>query len=206
MKSMRPTHLLRAVLAVLALSAVFAGTASASPVWKFNGTELSGTETIVGGALESSLTIPGMTTTCNHFLYTVKISNSAGTGKGEVTELPLFECHTNTVCTVEAIKAEKLPWGAHLTVLANKNYLVIEGIRVSITYGGKGCSVGGLTVPITGTAGGLLDNSTETATFSPSTFSATGTALKFGSNNVEWNGLFPTEAFEWHREQALTVS
>ncbi|MBS1890282.1 MAG: hypothetical protein JST59_03250 [Actinobacteria bacterium] len=194
------------MLVTLMLSAVFAGTASASPAWKFNGTELSGTETIVGAAIESSLTIPGMTTTCNHFLYALKISNSGGTGKGEVTEVPLFECHTNTVCTVEAIKAEKLPWSSHLTTVAGKSYIVIEGIRVSILYGGKGCAVGGLTVPITGTAGGLIDNSTETATFSPSSFSATGTALKFGSNSVEWNGVFPTEAFEWHREQALSVS
>ncbi|HXF32689.1 MAG TPA: hypothetical protein VN522_14330 [Solirubrobacterales bacterium] len=206
MKGTKPAKLLRAAVVALVLSAVFAGSAGASPVWKFNGTELSGTEKIVGAAVSSSLTIPGMTTTCGHFLYTVKISNSAGTGKGEVTELPLFECGTNTVCTVETITAEKFPWPAHLTTVASKNYLVIEGVRVSIKYGGKGCSVGGLTVPITGTAGGLLDNTTESATFSPTTFSATGTALKFGSNTVEWNGLFPTEAFEWHREQALSVS
>jgi hypothetical protein len=205
MKRRKSILLLGALVAVLA-SAVFAGPASAAPTWKFNGTELSGTETIVGGAVESSMTIPGMTTTCKNFLYTVKISNSAGTGKGEVVELPLYECTTNTVCTVTAIKGEKFPWAAHLVAVTGKNYMVIEGVRVSISYAGKGCSVGGLTVPITGTAGGLLDNATETATFNPTTFTATGTQLKFGSNNVEWKGLFPTEAFEWHREQALTVS
>jgi hypothetical protein len=195
-----------AVMIVAALSAVTAASASASPAWRFNGTELSGTETIVGAAIESSLTIPGMTTTCNHFLYRLNISNSGGTGKGEVTELPLFECHTNTKCTVGAIQAEKLPWPAHLTTVAGKNYIVIENIRVGILYGGAGCAVAELTVPITGSAGGLVENSTETATFSPTTFSATGTSLKFGSNKVEWNGLFPTEAFQWHREQALSVS
>jgi hypothetical protein len=205
MKRRKSILLLAALMAVL-VSAVFAGPASAAPSWKFNGTELTGTETIVGAAVESSMTIPGMTTTCNHFLYTVKISNSAGTGKGEVTELPLFECTTNTVCTVEAIQAEKFPWASHLVAIAGKNYLVIENVRVSITYGGSSCAMGGLTIPITGTAGGLLDNATETATFSPTTFTATGTKLKFGANNVEWKGTFPTEAFEWHREQALTVS
>lgn len=197
---------LKGALVAAIVSAVFAGSALAAPAWKLNGTELSGSETVVGAAIASSMTIPGMTTTCNHFLYTLKINNSGGTGKGEVTELPLYECSTNTVCVVSAIKAEKFPWASHLVTVSGKNYIVIENIRVSITYSGKGCAVGGLTVPITGSAGGLIDNTTETATFSPTSFSATGTALKFGSNNVEWKGTFPTEAFEWHREQALTVS
>src|SRR3954454_8747218 len=90
-------------LALMAIGAVMATAAVASPTWKFNGTELSGTEKIVGAATESSMTIPGMKTTCEHFLYGIEISNASGVGKGSVTEVPLYNCHTNVaVCTVEA--------------------------------------------------------------------------------------------------------
>ncbi len=61
-------------------------------------------------------------------------------------------------------------------------------------------------VAVTGTAGGLLDNTTETATFDAASFSATGAKLTALSTSIEWKGMFPTEAFEWHRGQALTVS
>lgn len=193
-------------LVALAMSAVFAAGASAAQ-WKFNGTTLSGSETIVGAAVSSSLTVPGMTTTCDHFLYTLSINNSGGTGQGQVQELPLFECHTNTeVCTVEAIAAENLPWSSHLTTVSGKNYLFIEGIRVSILYGGEECALGETVVPVTGTAGGLLDNATESATFNNESFSATGAKLKVGATAIEWKGVFPTEGFEWHRQESLSVS
>ena len=53
-------------------------------------------EVTLGGALDSTLTIPGLTTKCANFLYKVSIKNEAGTGKGEVTELPLYECTTDS--------------------------------------------------------------------------------------------------------------
>src|SRR5581483_4684685 len=90
-----------AVLAVMALASTsLAGTASAS-VWKFNGTELTGTatETVVGAAIASKLTIPGATTECEHFLYNSKVKNEGGAGKGEITELPLYECKASGSCT-----------------------------------------------------------------------------------------------------------
>ena len=59
---------------------------------------------------------------------------------------------------------------------------------------------------VTGSAGGVLDNETESATFSPSSFKATGTRLEVAGGEVEWNGFFPSEGFQWHREQALSVS
>src|ERR1700739_971144 len=100
---LRKSIFLLAAVAALALGA--AGTASAAPVWKFNATELTGKETIVGAAISSSLTVPGATTECKHFLYNMKISNSAGKGTGEITELPLFECSTsNPACKVGAIE------------------------------------------------------------------------------------------------------
>lgn len=202
----RRTFLWVAMVAMV-VSAFAAASANASPSWKFNGTALSGTESLVGAAVSSSLTVPGMTTTCEHFLYSLSIKNTAGTGQAEVTELPLFECHTSTpVCTVEAIQAEKLPWPAHLTTVAGKNYLFVENVRVSILYGGEECAMGGTLVPVTGTAGGLLDNATESATFNAASFSATGAKLKVGASAIEWNGVFPTEAFQWHRTEALSVS
>jgi len=198
--------LLRGVLAALMLSAVFAASASANN-WKFEGKELTGSEVILGGAFESSLTIPGLTTKCENFLYKLTIKNEGGAGKGEVTELPLYNCTTSSKnCAVAAIKAEKLPWAAHTTAVSSTNYIVIEGVRVSILYSGELCALDETTAIVTGSAGGRIDNTAETATFDAASFSATGTALKALGSTIEWNGVFPTEAFQWHRNEALSVS
>lgn len=193
-----------ACMVALALSATAAATANAAPPWKFNGTELTGKETIVGAALSSKLTVPGATTECKHFLYNMKIWNTSGTGKGEITELPLFECVASGACTVESIEAENLPWQTHLETIAGKgDYLYIEGIKVAITYGGALCALDETTLVVKGTAGGLIENSAQTATFDKATFEATGAVLKEGGTTIEWQGVFPTEAFETHREQTL---
>lgn len=200
--------LMRGVVAALLASAVFAASAGASPNWKFEGTELTGSETVVGAALDSKLTVPGLTTKCANFLYKLKIENSGGTGKGSLTELPLYECTTDSpeVCTVKTITPETLPWPSKLTTVTTSNYIVIEGVKVSIVYAGKECVLGGLTVKVTGTAGGKIDNTAETATFDASSFSATKTKLTALGSAVQWEGVFPTEGFEWHRNQALSVS
>lgn len=196
--------LLLALVAALVLGV--AASASASPAWLFNGSELSGSETIVGAATSSSMTVPGATTTCQHFLYNMKISNSGGKGKGEITELPLFECSTNTTCSVSSVEAEHLPWPTHLTTVGGKNYLIVEKVDVGIVYSGWLCPVAGILFKIEGDAGGVVENSTETATFDPTTFSATGTSLWVGWVEIEWNGVFPTEAFGADREQKIEVS
>jgi hypothetical protein len=199
---------LGAALAALALlCALFATTASAAPAWNFEKKALEGTETILGGAIESSMTIPGMTTKCENFLYKIKIKNEGGTGKGELTELPLYNCSTSTKnCVVTAIAAEKLPWAAHLATFSTSNYVVIEGVKVNIVYGNEACVLYETLVNVTGSAGGIVNNETETATFNATTLSASKTELKALGTKIEWNGVFPTEAFEWHREQALSVS
>lgn len=194
------------LLAALMLSAVFAGPAMAGPAWKFNGTELKGTETILGGAEKSGLGMWGMTTTCDNFLYEVDIWNSEGTGKGNVTSLPLYNCYTNSTCTVAAIEAEAFPWPANLTTVSGSHYLVVKGVNVWVLYGGWFCPLWGVWVNVTGSAGGLINNTNETATFSSSSFKATGTQLKALGESVEWNGVFPTEAFEWHRGESISVS
>lgn len=208
MKSSRAMHmLLRGVIAALMLSAVFVASAGAAPAWKFEGTTLEGKETVVGAAFESSLTIPGLTTKCENFLYKLTIENVAGTGKGTVTELPLYNCTTNSkYCSVKSIAAEKLPWPVQAKLVSSTNYIVIEGVLVAILYEGEFCALGGTLAKVTGTAGGRIDNVAETATFDKASFTATGTSLKAIGSTIEWNGVFPTEAFEWHRNQALTVS
>lgn len=200
MKSRRSIFLLAAV-AALVLAA--AGTASAAPVWKFNGTELTGKETLVGAAISSSLTVPGATTECTHFLYNMKVSNAGGKGTGEITELPLFECSTNNAaCKVGAIEAEKLPWPTHLETIGTSDYLFVEGVNVIIEYTGSLCAVAGEEL-VHGTAGGIVENTAQTVTFNKTTFTATGAVLKVGATAVEWNGVFTTEPFETRREQKV---
>jgi hypothetical protein len=195
------------LLAALALCAVLAGPAFAGPTWKFNGEALEGEETIIGAAEKSGLTITGLTTTCDNFLYEITLDNEGGTGGGNVTDLPLFNCSTSSkYCTVEGIEAEEFPWGASLTQASGQNYIVIEGVHVTIVYGNPLCVLYETEVEVEGTAGGLLDNETESATFDNSSFEATGTELESFGNAVEWNGFFPAEPFEWHREETLTVS
>jgi hypothetical protein len=196
-----------ALAALAVLAAVFAASAGAAPAWKFETKALEGSEVILGGALESSMTVPGLTTKCENFLYKLNIKNEGGTGKGEVTEVPLYNCSTNSkFCTVDSIGAESLPWASKLTTVSTSNYIVIEGVKVAILYGGKSCVLGETLVTVTGSAGGVVDNTKETATFNSTTLGATKTELIALGQKIDWNGVFPTEAFQWHREQALSVS
>jgi hypothetical protein len=209
MRTMRTkaTAIGAALAALAVLCAMFATTASAAPAWKFEGKSLEGTEVVLGGALASSMTIPGLTTKCANFLYKLTVENASGTGKGSLTEMPLYECTTNSsACTVDKIGAETLPWASKLTTISTTPYIIIEGVKVGILYGGEECVLGETVVTVTGSAGGSIDNAKETATFNASTLSASGTSLKAVGQKIEWNGLFPTEAFQWHREQALSVS
>jgi hypothetical protein len=203
---MRKFRILGGLLAALMLCAAFAASAGAAPAWKFNGKALEGTETILGGAEKSGLTMWGFTTTCDNFLYEVDIKNEAGTGKGSITSLPLFGCYTNSTCTVEAIEAESFPWPTELKTVGASNYLTVKGVDVWVLYGGWFCPLWGVWAHVTGTAGGLINNTTESATFNSASFSATGTSLKSPGETVEWNGTFPTEAFEWHRGESISAS
>jgi hypothetical protein len=201
--------LMSGLFVALAVSAVLASSAGASPAWKFSGVELKSgeTEVTVGFGVESSLTVPGAPVVCEHFLYRMTISNSGGTGQGEVTELPLFKCTTTAKeCIVEAVGAEELPWPAHLTAGKGGNYVVIENVEIGILYGGALCPLNGVLVTVTGSAGALFENGPEAAAFSEASFIATTTALEALGSSVQLEGVFPTEAFEWNREQALAVS
>jgi hypothetical protein len=195
------------LLAVSALTCAFAAGASASPAWRFNGAELVGSETIAGSAILSSMTIPGLTTTCKRMDYEMTISNSAGIGKAEWKSLTFKTCFTSSkVCAVEAIGAEKLPWTAHLATVGLSNYVFVEGIRVAIRYSGEECVLGETTVVVSGSAAGLYDNVAETFSFNATNSKAAKAELKALGSTIEWKGSFTTEATGSHAGQALTVS
>jgi hypothetical protein len=199
--------LLTTTLAALLLAAAFAAGASAAPVWKFEGSALIGEEAIVGDATLSSLTIPGLTTTCKKMHYEMAISNNAGTGKATLKALSFTTCFTSAPeCTVKTIGAEKLPWAAHLSTVSSTPYIIVEGVKVGILYGGATCALEGILAVVTGSAGALYDNTAETFSFNPSSFKATKTTLKALGSTVEWQGVFTTEATGIHNGEALTIS
>jgi hypothetical protein len=198
---------LAATVVALLTSAALAAAASASPAWRFNGTELTGSETIAGAAVLSNITVPGLLTSCKEMHYEMAISNSAGTGQGEPKALTFSTCFTNSkACTVKTIKAEKLPWTAHLITVSASDYVVIEGVRISILYAGAECALGGLVVAVTGSVAGLYDDTSETFAFSSSSSEAAKTTLKALGTTVVWNGVFTTAATGAHSGEALTVS
>jgi len=184
---------LTTTLAALLLAATFAAAASAA-VWKFNGSELVGKETVIGKALENSFVIPGLTTKCE-LSYKMNISNSAGVGKGEITELLLKNCSTSSKeCTVQTATAEKLPWPLHLTTVNSKIYVVLEKVRIRLLYGGEECALNETVATITGTATGLFSNTSSTIAFNSEL-----------NENVVWNCVLTTEATGIHGGQALEV-
>lgn len=204
----RLTSLVLCTLACLAaLAASFATGAEASPAWVFNGVELTGSETTLNHAGESSLTVPGLTMTCEPFVFTATISNSAGVGKASIASVPLSNCDTNApVCEIETIKAETLPWSGHLTIVGGHRYLIIENLNLDVLYSGEECVLGGILAKYTGTAGGLIDNETESVTFDADSFTATKTELKALGAKAEWNGVFTMIGTGAHVGQSLTVS
>lgn len=194
-------------LVALVLGATLANAAGASPAWRFNGAELAGSETIVGDAVLSNMTIPGLTTTCKKMHYEMTISNSAGTGQGELKALDFKTCFTSSkACTVKTIKAEKLPWATHLVTVSSSNYVFIEGIKIGIFYAGEECALGGTLVTVTGSAAGLYDNTSETFTLGSASSEAAKAKLKALASPITWSGAFTTEATGVHSGEALTVS
>jgi hypothetical protein len=196
---------LGSLTAALLASVALASAASASPAWAFNGTTLTGSETVVGNATASTLALTGLTTTCD-ISYSMTISNSVGgTAEGKVTSATLNKCSTDGVCTVSSTKAENLPWPVVGKTVGKGNYVVVSGIAMKVFYGNEECAVSSLLYK--GSAGGLFDNPSSTFTFSPANSEATGTQLTtFGSTPVKWNGTFSTEATGSHKGQALTLS
>jgi hypothetical protein len=202
----RKSSVLLVLLVTLALSAAGASAASATPGWEFNGTPLTGTETVLGVSSSSSMAVPGVMVTCGHALLFMKISNTSLVGPGDVTKFLQYECTTNDPsCAVSSIDAERLPWSLRLVTVAAKNYVVIEGIDIGVEFSGERCAFAGTPIVITGTAGGLFENSTSTLTFNKASFEATSTSLKVGSSAITWTALFALEALGVHSGEALEL-
>jgi hypothetical protein len=207
MKRRAVNIILLSVFASLAACAALASSAAASPVWKFEGTTLTGTEMLIGGATESSWVMPGLTTKCKGLVYQMEIQNTGGTGEGEITYLPIFKCTTSSgACTVKTINAEGLPWSAQLTTVGANHYLVIPTLKVGIVYAGETCVLGGVFVAVKGSAGGRFETGTESFVFDAASSSATGTELKALGSKTEWNTTLSAKAFGPHLGEALTVS
>lgn len=182
----------------------FASAASAA-LWKFEGEELKGVETVVGSTASFSMGPSFFTVTCESTLQ-MKIWNSGGQAKGEVTGLTFVNCSTNyPPCTVEAIKAELLPWPARGVTISTKNYLVLEGIRVSSLYDDEECPLDETLIFAKGSAGALFDNGTGTATFNPASLAATGTKMTMLSTTADWIGAFQLKATGPHAGQTLNL-
>lgn len=193
-------------LLIVATSCVGAGPAAASPAWKFNGNSLAGTELLIGRGTNLALPIPGLTTECNHALFQAEIENSAGTGKGEVIYMPLFECSTKSeFCAVEAIAATPLPWPLHLTTVVSNGYVVLENVSIEILYAGEECPLAETVVNVKGSAGGLYSNVDKTITFNAVSFKVTGTSLSALGTKIELNAVFGIEAFGPHLLDSISI-
>lgn len=202
----RMTTLLGSAIVLFVAFTAFASSALAGPEWHFNGALLSGVERVQGSSTNSVFGLPGINTSCKGFLYSMEIENSGGTGRGEIDYLPLFKCSTDTLCSVKAVTVYGLPWTASLVKVASSNYVVLKGVEIGFLYEGPFCVLDEFEVMVTGSAGGIYDNVTETITFSKATFTATGTKLSALGEKVEWNAVFSAEAFGPHLGEALTAS
>ncbi len=198
----------RCVVAAALLCAFFPGVANASPAWLFNGVEWGkGKENVVGDAVLGSFSIPSLELeiVCKKTHYEMAISNSGTMGLASMNWLGFTTCTATGPCTIEAIEAEGFPWSSHLQTVSGEPYFIVEKVKIMVPLDGVGCALEGISMPITGTAGSLYDNPTETFAFSPATFAKTKTKLvAFGSLAVEWSAAFTTEA-EFHKGETLTV-
>jgi hypothetical protein len=198
--------LMLSVAAALTASAAMASVASASPVWRFNGTELSGSETVVAETAASTLTLPGLATTCKASI-TMTISNSGGKGTASVTSMSLSGCSTNGVCTVKSATASGTPWTGSTEIVGENSYLVVQGFSNKILYGGEECAIEGLTINYRGSVGGLFNNSNSKLIFNEASATATGTSLKsIGETKTGYDAEYEVKATGSHAGQALTLS
>jgi hypothetical protein len=182
-----------AAVAAATFTAFTVASASSTPKWYVGGSELKTTETIGGLAEPSDMTVAGVSTKCEHSYYVAKIFNSGELGKGEITNLPLYKCSANASCTLAKLEPTKLPWKMHTVYEESKPYLVIEGMTLATEYTGSSCAIKGKG-EVTGSIGGLVENSTHKTVFSAASAKATGASLKAGTASVEFTGSYTVEA------------
>lgn len=194
-------------LLILAVGTLGTQAANAAPAWKFDGTTLTGTETVAAAAVDDQLkilsTAPGATVECAHTAFAMEIANESGTGVAHVEDFLAEGCSAGSACRVEQFQAKKLPWAGHLLTVKGHGYLVLEKIKFEVLFGGSECSLAGTTMVIKGSAAGLIENATGEIVFNGASAAAAGTSLKDGETAVEWDALFVTEAFGAHKGETL---
>jgi hypothetical protein len=191
-------------VAALMASAAIASSASAAPVWRAAGVPLEGSETVTAETTASTLTVPGLATTCAATV-TMTVSNSGSKGVATVESMTLSGCGTNGVCTVESANALNLPWSGSTSVVSENNYLKIEGFTNKIVYGNPLCAAP--TITYKGSVGGLFDNSKSRLVFSEASATATGASLKsIGSTKTGYDAEYQVKMTGSHAGQALTLS
>lgn len=186
----------------LIVSSAIASSASASPVWRFEGQPLVGTETVTAEAAESSLELKGLTTTCGATAE-ITISNSGGEGVATVNDVDLSGCFTDGVCTIEEATVKGLPWSAGTTTFGSKSFVVTDDFDMRFLYGNELCAIEGWTLAYTGTAAGVFDNSSSTLEFDATTGSNITT---IGKTKATYDAEFDVEATGGHAGQTLTLS
>lgn len=179
------------------LLALLPGLAHANPAWLFNGTELSGQETVVGDAVLGSFTSSAISVVCKKTLYEMDISNKGKVGQASMNSLSFSTCTATSPCTVEEIGAEALPWPSSLKMVSGNPYFVVEKIKIQVLFGNPGCALYETWMTISGTATALYDNPTETFAFNPAKLVAFG-------QKIDWTAAFTTEA-EFRKGEALTA-
>lgn len=191
------------VVAALTASAALASSAGAA-VWRASGTPLSGSETVTAETSASTLTVPGLATTCVATV-TMTVSNSGSKGVATVESMSLSGCGTNGVCTVEKANALNTPWSGSTSVVGENNYLTIEGFTNKIVYGGELCAAPPITYK--GSVGGLFNNGSSTLTFNEASAAATGAVLKsIGATKTGYDAEYKVRMTGSHAGQALTLS
>jgi len=193
---------LTSLVVALTAGAAFASAASAEPVWQFEGQPLVGTETVTAVAEESSLSIGGLTTTCEASAE-LTIENVGGVGEATFEDLDLSGCVTDGVCTVEEATAEGLPWSAGTTTFGSDSFVVTDDFHVEFLYGNELCAAEGWTFPYTGTAAGVFDNGSSTLEYDATTGSSITT---IGKTKATYDAEFDVEATGAHEGETLTLS
>lgn len=198
--------LLRGVVLAALISALFAGSAHAGPKWFFNGVNFSGkSETVDGDAVLGTFTVSNISVVCKKTHYEMSISNGVKGGQASMNSLLFSTCTATSPCTVEAVEAEGFPWPSELGTVSGQHYFVMKKVDVTVYFGSGSCALAEIAMQITGSAGALYENPTETFTFSPASFAATGTQLVALGFEVDWTAAFTTEATGPHEGEALTV-
>jgi hypothetical protein len=202
MKKRAAGMVLTCLTVALMAGAALASTASAEPVWQFEGQPLVGTETVTAVAPESSLAIGGLTTTCEA-VAEMTISNGGGIGSATFDDLSLSGCVTDGVCTVEEATVEGLPWSAGTTTFGLDSFVVTDDFHVEFLYGNELCAAEGWTFPYTGTAAGVFDNANSTLEYDATTGSSITT---IGKTKATYDAEFDVEATGAHKGETLTLS